>query len=1211
MKRRRTDRDSDKFEQIGGSGSSLLSVDKSDPAPPTLQSQPTHVSGEANRVVSLPPVDAAESEPPSKKRRLEDADIGMGSLAELVLIYDSAAASEDAEELHRRVAAISPASRVVTKYLKRSRRVASCIGPWPAELVWRHAIEDGSHFLRAAEQEMGLGALKDLTQLIRDWEFHEPDLVPSSQGFNVTPKFQRLVEILKASRSEAFRGIIIVKRKAVALAIAEAIPMLGRHLSFVRPSTLETLDKFASGTYNLLILTPSATELDIPKATTVIRFDLLEGDLAYGLSVDLVGGSESHLIHMLEHGNDKHRRILLESSTRLREMSAWYQTLHSAAVGTASPFPLLSASDAEQSESEDDEELAPYIQDPVTGGRIYPSDAVSVVYQVATAAGITHPTPLFQSKPDASLQYTCTVVLPGIPILSSSQSHPSMAHARREACYQFCVKMFEAAVLDSEFFLAHPIPREAHPAERSDDRTGLYPIKAPDFWAAPASLSLWYPTAIVPVELPRHAPILLITRHPLPKLPRFRLFISGPPAAVETVKCAPLGLDAEKINELYLYTLRVLRALMNKGLACALEDMPYLLAPLHNPPIADHKRWQPPDISGSIPWELVSLAAAAWSVPLKYGNAEVVGNDVADAIIQDRSTELTRRYEIRQVRGDLSPHSSPEDGPKATLLEFCKSSRKEFAGLKDENQAIIEVDSVVSGMSYLSPVPAAVPADNYPHYLIPELCHKFTVPASTFRTMLLFPSISKLIDGFLLTKELNSRFFRCKLSDSLLHTAVTAPSVRLEYDYDRLEFLGDSFLKLLASVHAYVFANSAKEGGLHLTRQSLVSNHALNEHFASAGLVPYIQSLPFAFKAWLPPHFHISGQTPKKVTGRRLGDKVIADVSEAILGAAFLSGGNDAGIMAAQAMNILPLDVAQWSDFGRKVLVPPSTISAKISRDTIQAIEGIVNHKFRYPYLLAQALTHGSISGPGRVSSERLEFLGDAVLDFLVTRLLFDRHPTLGPGSLTVLKAAMVSNSTLAAIAVTCGLSNHLLLADPLADSTTRYINQLKQKEAEEYELAAQEKRQPGQYWAFSDVIESILGAVYISDDFSSEGVEAFFAAVLKPFYDKHITLNTLPKHPMETLADIVRAQKCLDLEMRVPAEGQCEIMIHSVVLGSGSAGRTSVATRNACCEAISALEKDPDYIRRVCNCLRQADTKEARRKLDELLATVVRGKQS
>ncbi|CAK5262729.1 unnamed protein product [Mycena citricolor] len=359
--------------------------------------------------------------------------------------------------------------------------------------------------------------------------------------------------------------------------------------------------------------------------------------------------------------------------------------------------------------------------------------------------------------------------------------------------------------------------------------------------------------------------------------------------------------------------------------------------------------------------------------------------------------------------------------------------------------------------------------------------------------MLLFPSISKLIDGFLLTKELNSRFFRCKLSDSLLHTAVTAPSVRLEYDYDRLEFLGDSFLKLLASVHAYVFANSAKEGGLHLTRQSLVSNHALNEHFANAEESDWAAT---------------GGQGH---CGCERGDSR-RSVS---------SGGNDAGIMAAQAMNILPLDVAQWSDFGRKVLVPPSTISAKISRDTIQAIEGIVNHKFRYPYLLAQALTHGSISGPGRVSSERLEFLGDAVLDFLVTRLLFDRHPTLGPGSLTVLKA-------------------------------------------------------------FSDVIESILGAVYISDDFSSEGVEAFFAAVLKPFYDKHITLNTLPKHPMETLADIVRAQKCLDLEMRVRRRDSAKA-IHSVVLGSGSAGRTSVATRNACCEAISALEKDPDYIRRAC----------------------------
>ena len=67
---------------------------------------------------------------------------------------------------------------------------------------------------------------------------------------------------------------------------------------------------------------------------------------------------------------------------------------------------------------------------------------------------------------------------------------------------------------------------------------------------------------------------------------------------------------------------------------------------------------------------------------------------------------------------------------------------------------------------------------------------------------------------------------------------------------------------------------------------------------------------------------------------------------------------------------------------------------------------------------------------------------------------------------------------------------------------------------------------------ALSDVVESIVGAIYISDNFSPVGAESLFDNVLKPFYDKHITLQTLAHHPTKILFELFQAQGCQQFEI-------------------------------------------------------------------------------
>ncbi|KAJ7667934.1 hypothetical protein DFH06DRAFT_1183971 [Mycena polygramma] len=1212
-------------ENLGGSGSSVPVV-------------PSALSGTKRRASSdsslTPPLKKLKADVPALdggSSGIVEPDVASCSSNEVVLVYDKT--PEDTTELFRRILSLDTSETLFQRQFSEARQVGAEVGKCAADLVWRRAMKtidaDVSLYPEEEDDDGPLEMLNKTKAKIRDtisnWAFNMPNLDPNSRGFNVTPKFLRLVHILKSCEpcGEDFRGIIFVKRRAIALAISDLIPMLGEQVGFIRAHTMsgqgsllvndkqqqDIFRKFKMGIHNLLIATKSAEDLDLPKATIVIRFDLFDGDVSYACLRSITFGGTGHLIHMVERGSDSHRQNLLASTTRLRhpDMIRWANILRCSPSSAAPPLPLLSPAYPELSDSDEEQYLEPSIKDPVAGGRIYVQDATTVVYTFASTASMaSFPSPIFDFKsqssaPTASSMYTCTVLLPGTPAHSvSGEPCSSMAHAKRSACYNVCTKLAESGFLNPEAFVLPPrSSSRSESAHKMQEPTSVpyvgvqvYPRNVPLFWTNPtgAATSL-FPTIITvnATSQPPHAPLLLLTRQPLPTFPSFRLFFSGTPVTIQTYRGAPFSIDTGKLLTLHMFTLRLCRAVVNKPFNCPLEDMPYFLCSLSPTWTPPHNigRWELSNVADHVPWDSVARGALSWCTPLKYGRSEDVAEDIEDAVIQDRSTELTRRYDVLRVRPDLSPLSHPEDSPReaeySSLLEYCKRVRTNFEGLKDEGQAIIEISSILSGVSRLDPSsrPPALTGPPPPRYLIPELCFKFTIPASTFRTGLIFPSIIRRLDSFLLVKELNARFFNHRISETLLDMAVTAPSTRMEYDYERLELLGDSFLKYLASIYVFVNEPSNKEGALHIARQHIVSNSTLFHSCDSVGLPSYIQAKSFSAKSWQPTNFRTSEENPAKVESQRdrkkneqrLGDKVVADVAEAIIG--------DCALMAAKAMNIPFPNVERWSDFGRKLLIPPPT-------------EGIIEHNFKHPHILAQALTHASVSGFERVSYERLEFLGDAILEFLVIRYIYERDQKLTPGGLTLLKGAMVSNSALAAVCVSSGLYKHLLLATRLTASVTDYVEKLRVKQAEEYQLAQLEKRSPGQYWqemeppkVLSDVVESVIGAIY-----------AFFDSVLKPFYNKHITLKTVAHHPTKILFEAHPSSQM----SKVPAsEREKGIQVDLTLAPRSLSNPLSVGTRQTrpgC--ALDALEGDADFLR-ICDCPKHAEVKA--REVDEILS--------
>src|SRR5262249_10458854 len=115
-----------------------------------------------------------------------------------------------------------------------------------------------------------------------------------------------------------------------------------------------------------------------------------------------------------------------------------------------------------------------------------------------------------------------------------------------------------------------------------------------------------------------------------------------------------------------------------------------------------------------------------------------------------------------------------------------------------------------------------------------------------------------------------------------------------------------------------------------------------------------------------------------------------------------------------------------------QVEVETTTEAALTHEALLTQLEGVIGYAFRERTLLRRALTHRSFANeqadPRPLHNEALEFLGDAVLEFLISAWLLELYPTQNEGTLSKLRAYAVSAVNLQKHAARLGLGNYLLL---------------------------------------------------------------------------------------------------------------------------------------------------------------------------------------
>jgi ribonuclease-3 len=99
-----------------------------------------------------------------------------------------------------------------------------------------------------------------------------------------------------------------------------------------------------------------------------------------------------------------------------------------------------------------------------------------------------------------------------------------------------------------------------------------------------------------------------------------------------------------------------------------------------------------------------------------------------------------------------------------------------------------------------------------------------------------------------------------------------------------------------------------------------------------------------------------------------------------------------------------------------------------VNNDLRERAEKVLGLTFNDPQLLKESLTHASIADTRLKSNERMEFLGDAVLDLVICAELYRRFPSLLEGDLTKIKSAVVSRRTCAEVAKETGLAELLII---------------------------------------------------------------------------------------------------------------------------------------------------------------------------------------
>ncbi|KAG8919295.1 Dicer-like protein 1 [Tulasnella sp. 418] len=961
---------------------------------------------------------------------------------------------------------------------------------------------------------------------------HEHRFVDSSpvRLHEQTPKVRKLVEILNLHRSESLQAIIFVRQRQVARALSWLLAKIPT-LEWVRSESIvghsgndmasrgiavkvseKVVAAFREKRYNVLVASSVAEEgLDFPTLNLVIRFDTIDNMVSFAQSRGRARHYESIFYAMIASDDvpsvDKYHAFS-KNETIVKRLWA------------DSTFERDNEAVDDDDDVPTEEELSiRYITK--VGAILTCSGAIPLLSELCSLLPVDGHTQAL--KPVYTGGFTSVLTLPSaLPIPRSALSYvgpecSNKKQAKRMVAFNAVQTLHQLGVFDDSL-----LPVRESRADDGEDADGrkvrdvsamkdverlatLYPFDNPwrpqcQLWLQPLLLhgkvvcglvsssnvfinSNMVNSSIPDMRLERGVPL----RFPSDEVREAQLDLMD----AFTIEGFWWGISTKKIlnRELSVFLILVKEDTLTpdfERMEQFLNNRTYLWTPemdLHaGSLLARHRRRHSPLLFSTIREDLTPL-----SKPMKTGSR-----------FYEEGFETYLEY---YTKPNSYAQPLPVD-PNDVMLEFKELKRaRTTIKVSRKTQSSLEVS-----------------ASTERYQIIPRSAIAFSnLPIEVFHAFTILPAVIRSIIGHYRAQGVQSCPGIPPLIERRLVESLTLPCVEAGFDYQRLETLGDSCLKLATSIHVFTKYPHKHEGQLHALRRNSISNRYLRGRAFERQLHRYVScERVLEGKSWIPPKaaevtYDGNGQA---IVQRDVPLKAMQDCMEAILGVAYLSGGMPHVLKTGTALNLCFGGPEIWPnrfpvpDIDMLVETPPG----------LQVLEIELGYTFRNPWLLMESMTHPSFTSQDTASYNRLEFLGDALVEQFFTHHLFHKYPLAPPGKLTNARCRAVCNTTLAAVAI-----KRLSLDKTILHSSATLSEAM--AEAREILENIPYKDIVRNTWKYSppkalgDLTESILGAVFV---------------------DSHYDLGL-----MYTVLERVVGEVLMEVHPNVPEDPVSELMIY------------------------------------------------------------------
>ncbi|KAJ7724192.1 hypothetical protein DFH07DRAFT_1067086, partial [Mycena maculata] len=981
-----------------------------------------------------------------------------------------------------------------------------------------------------------------------------------------SPKIRVLSEVLLSHHSSTFQGIVFVEQRQVAGCLAKTLPRIPA-LSHLRcaalvgegvnaqgiskdvcPSTQSTVQSFRDGKINLIIATAVAEEgLDFPACDLVVRFDVLQHMVGYVQSRGRARSKASTFILMVEENNIaqlKRYQAFLEQEPELKSLYQSRQDEVEVEVGDSDSEEGVHPADLAQRER--------YVV-PSTGAVLTYNNAIQLLGRLC--ALIPHDAftpahfPQYSGEFQAAVQLTPSLPLSKEDLRFQGPQRASKQEAKRAVAFIAVRRLHELDVFD-QYLLPVSSSRKGH--EDSDGRPLLDVSQIPDpmqvLVKEPWTTDYFQPLWIHTIFIDKRPVAGLVTGTQLFPV-ELDLDLPIRTSGRELVQFdEPHEAEQRKIMQQYTKEAIWVR------ITATPIDLPlnlYIVPVLETgqPDFAAIRRLLDAP-RGNSNWESIDET--------DYGHLMVQNVNLMGHI-----------YLLQRIRSDLSPASVPPDGSKeAGFANYHDYWVRKWTAL-----FLDRMDT-----EYLSL-----------HLQLRGCCRWISISEDVRQAMHILPALCHKITEIYRVRRARLSLSLPRIEDNIFVEAFTLPCSSAGYSNQRLETLGDAVLKLCTTVHLLNRYPYRHEGQLSIMRQNSVSNYFLLSRAKEIGLESFLTCEVWrSLKTWRSCIQCPVVEDCVRRTLREFPRRSLQDCMESTLGASFVTGGIE---MALHAGRSLCLDFGGPAPWGiRYKILDPSPVSKMFS-----SLEESLGYCFRCGSLLVEALKHPSFDNENTPSYERLEFLGDAILDLVIIHYMYRKFPRATSDQLAWPRTRAICASALAFVGVRRLQLHQIVLMNnvELSMEVERHIPHLQACSGQEIVQSGWRYDPPK---VLSDIFESVIGAVLVDSNYNYERTATVVEYVMEDVLE---ALNpSLRRDPISELLEWAGKSGCISSKQIVFEKSLSQrgytvtTVVHGVVVAGPIASISAAIAKNLAAEqALSVLKNsaNENHIARLCDCRKDA----------------------